>query len=59
MYINYPEKFTVKVDYVHNILEYSINENRNKRKKNKNLNKDDTDDIYRLIDDEYAKEQTS
>ena len=59
MYINYPEKFTVNINYVHNILEPEIKERRSKPKKNKNIKDNYEHNIYRILDDEYANEQTS
>ena len=57
MYINYPGKFTVKIDYVHNLLENVIKEGQNRKKKERKKNYNQ--DIYKIIDEEYAQEQTS
>lgn len=59
MYINYPKKFIVNINYIHNLLESEIKESRSKTMKNKNVKDSYDQDIYRILDDEYANEQTS
>lgn len=62
MYIKYPDKFVVKVDYRSEIITIKKNDMRKNKSKDKDNKPKESEynskKIYEVIDEEYACEQT-